>query len=533
MNGRHLQGNSDNCSSSGFVDFVPFFLVVALFFPNFGYADAPKDINNNQRAWFDGVDVNANDDYTDNPANNAVIAEWRDKSGSSNHVSGTAASQPTYVHNVLSTSRHGLDFDGTTNVLIDNDDIWVGAVNASEIFFVASTDQVKTSFNFLSTDFGTNRLGSHIPWSNGDTFFDQGICCGNPARLRGTVPIVLNEGYIWQYIGLPTLQSVVRNGDTLLSDGGAGVYNTNPNTKFSMGGHISSSTLQHHGHIYEAIFYQTSLNDAQRRILNSYLAAKWDRTMTAGGDYSDVYDGDNTANGNYDFFVGGIGQDSGLQSIGTSQGLTISDLNFLSGDDKFVLAGVDYLLTVPTIGLLNSDLPAGYSDRSNRTWYIDTTGTGGIVSLTFDATEMGLPVNNGRKYGLLYRPGQSGAFTELDTSIMSGGQVSYSLLPDDGVYAIGIIEEIELTILKTVSDESPNVGDVVIFTLAISNAGPDPATGASVNDVVPSGFGNLSAGSAPFPSSISISGNTVDWTDISIGVGSTSTVTFSAEVLSP
>ena len=113
----------------------------------------------------------------------------------------------------------------------------------------------------------------------------------------------------------------------MLTDGGAGVYN-NLNSQFSLEGRIGSTALHHHGHLYEAIFYQSELNNAQRRILVSYLAAKWDRTLPGGVDFADVYEGDSTANGNYDFFVGGIGRDDGSQSIGTSQGLTITDNNF-------------------------------------------------------------------------------------------------------------------------------------------------------------------------------------------------------------
>lgn len=98
------------------------------------HADAPTDINSNQRAWYDAVDVDANNDYTNNPAAGSLIAEWRDKSGSGNHVSGTGTAQPAYRHNVYSVSRHGVDFNGPSNILSDTDDIWIGAVDTSEIF---------------------------------------------------------------------------------------------------------------------------------------------------------------------------------------------------------------------------------------------------------------------------------------------------------------------------------------------------------------------------------------------------------------
>ena len=51
-------------------------------------AAAPDDISINQRAWFDAVDIDADTDYTDNPANNALVPNWSDKSGSGNHLSG-------------------------------------------------------------------------------------------------------------------------------------------------------------------------------------------------------------------------------------------------------------------------------------------------------------------------------------------------------------------------------------------------------------------------------------------------------------
>lgn len=94
-------------------------------------------------------------------------------------------------------------------------------------------------------------------------------------------------------------------------------------------------------------------------------------------------------------------------------------------------------------------------------------------------------------------------------------------------------EEVNLTVDKSVSDEEPAVGDTIIFTLTVSNSGPDDAEGAQVEDIVPSGFGNLQAVSVPTPSSLSIAGNTVLWTDILVPASSDTSATFSAEVLPP
>ncbi len=55
-----------------------------------------------------------------------------------------------------------------------------------------------------------------------------------------------------------------------------------------------------------------------------------------------------------------------------------------------------------------------------------------------------------------------------------------------------------LVIMKDVSDEEPQVGQTVTFTLTVSNSGPDTATSISITDIVPSGFtyteGSISGG---------------------------------------
>jgi len=93
--------------------------------------------------------------------------------------------------------------------------------------------------------------------------------------------------------------------------------------------------------------------------------------------------------------------------------------------------------------------------------------------------------------------------------------------------------EVSLTIAKSADNNAPNVGSTVVFTLQVSNAGPDAAVGASVQDVVPAGFSSLSAVSSPPGSSLAIAGNTVNWTGINVPAGGTASATFSAVVLAP
>src|SRR5262249_724354 len=51
----------------------------------------------------------------------------------------------------------------------------------------------------------------------------------------------------------------------------------------------------------------------------------------------------------------------------------------------------------------------------------------------------------------------------------------------------------DLALNKGVSDNTPNVGDTITFTITLSNTGPDPATNVRVTDLLPAGLTFVSA----------------------------------------
>jgi len=100
-----------------------------------------------------------------------------------------------------------------------------------------------------------------------------------------------------------------------------------------------------------------------------------------------------------------------------------------------------------------------------------------------------------------------------------------TLLDDD--------EEVDLVMSKSVNDDTPNIGDTIIFTLQVDNVGPDDANNVSVQDLVPAGLGSVALVNLPTGTSFNVSGNLVDWTGLSVVVGSSVSLEYSAVVLPP
>jgi len=87
----------------------------------------------------------------------------------------------------------------------------------------------------------------------------------------------------------------------------------------------------------------------------------------------------------------------------------------------------------------------------------------------------------------------------------------------------------DLSLIKTVDDPEPNIGDVVTFTITVTNDGPNDATGVDITDMVPNGYGAISS----ISDAGSEAGGVITWTGFSIPSGGSVTVTFGAEVLAP
>lgn len=210
-------------------------------------------------------------------------------------------------------------------------------------------------------------------------------------------------------------------------------------TKYRLGEWQNQNSSGLLGYVAEVIIFDKQLNSAERNILNSYLGAKYAKTV--GGD---KYSGDDTGNGDNDREVIGIGTESdGSNTTASAGGLTLTQAsNFGVGD--YLMAG-----TASTSNSENtSDISHALSSlesRWDKTWWIDVTDAGSTmtanVTLDFsDAGDMGFPDDGVSNYKLLYRSSSSGQWSYLATaSSINGDQVIFTgvSFAADGFYTLG------------------------------------------------------------------------------------------------
>jgi uncharacterized repeat protein (TIGR01451 family) len=164
---------------------------------------------------------------------------------------------------------------------------------------------------------------------------------------------------------------------------------------------------------------------------------------------------------------------------------------------------------------------SGVLSGSTITWSGLSVSNGGNIALTFDATV--LAPGMGISY-LNYA--QIEASDQFDPNSTPGNDSNNE--DDDDTQDI-TPQVADLNLDKTVSNATPNVGDVITFTITVSNAGPNDATGVAVEDLVPNGYGSITN----ISNSGVLSGSTITWSGLSITNGGNIVLTFDATVLAP
>ena len=392
--------------------------------------------------------------------------QWNDRSGNgSNAMQAMAAQRPNYISGALN-GKPVLRFTAanTDRMLATG----IPSANRASVWVVARYSSLPSPNPGLLQGAATGDAYSATPalknmgmWVSSATtqVWGRGIQTDGTSRnvtmataLATATPYVLNTMYrqsaISQYVNHGPAGSVASNG-TLRSW-----------TDMAIG--AQAGTENWNGDIAEVIAFNVDVNEAQRLIITSYLAAKYGMTLTAS---TDVYREDQPARGNYDHEVAGIGRiNSGnLHTDARGTGIVrISNPTGL-GNNEFMIWGHDNgVLGAWGVG----DVPSGVEGRFQRTWRVsERNGSGtnsvdvGAVDIAFDLTGLG-PVDPAH-LRLLVDSDNDGSFSD-ETGVEGAYLVSGALYRFDAVTLIS--DGIRFTLGTTDLGATPLPVELVSFT---------------------------------------------------------------------
>lgn len=419
-------------------------------------------------------------------ASNAVV-QWSDRSGNGNHAGQTVAAQrPLLAGSIM---------NGYPSILFDNDQtnydflrvpdnstlegmtgltgfvvyqLLPGTASSAPRCFFSKRDgvDIQEAYDwFLWGGSGSSPITQQLDIVNtnnrasSSTSYTTGTTYLNAFTYHGDTPSNSNDQIL--YDGNTVVGNGVESATSIpnyTSDLYVGILRGHTGT----GGNVS----RFNGYISEIILYNTVLNDAQRIIVNNYLAAKYGTALATG----DVYRQDDPVQGNYDHDMAGIGRTnaSNIQSDSRSGVLRIHNPTNLD-NDEFLLWGHDagYLGTFAVY-----DLPTGVEGRWQRTWRVSEVNTSytavdvGAVDITFDLSGFGSVTANDLR--LLVDTDNNGVFAN-DTPITGATSLGSGLYRFSGVTALS--NNLRFTLGTANATSTPLPVQLVDFTGELAGLG--------------------------------------------------------------
>ncbi len=191
-----------------------------------------------------------------------------------------------------------------------------------------------------------------------------------------------------------------------------------------------------------------------------------------------------------------------------------------------------YTITVTNAGpdaarsvVVTDTVPAPFVVTGVSTGSGSCIATGNLVTCALD------PLPAGATWAITVQvavPADATPGTFTNTATVAGiGDVDPSNNAASQPTTIGqLVGSADLSVAKTVDDPSPQEGDTITYTVTVTNAGPDDATGVQVTDVLPAGLTFVSAAA----SQGSYDQGTGVWDVGALAVGETATLVIQVQV---
>ena len=377
-----------------------------------------------------------------------------DLSGYNNHFVQTDVIYQPSITTI--NGFNALDFDGSGDFLLNKDgNNYLDGQTAFTLLFVIKSDVTATDKGFFIADYpegsddslalrydatGTNGGQANIltasTGANGVVESSAGIQSTNNQLIT----------FSWVSNTAPKLHINGAENTLSYSNLVLGTISCSDTVVLGKGGQDVNVTDGWDGLIAEVIYFNRQLNSAERTIVENYIAARYNLTIS-NDEYSST---------TYIYDVAGIGIESdGDHSGSVSAGFGLyEDNSTLNVNGEYIFVAHDNtdndIASIRTGIEITTNLGASGA-AWNRDWYLEkSTGADVDARIFFDfgdGIEGGGVPQNISNYRLIYRAGTSGNYTVVTTTssgIQSGDQVYFEVENDhllNGYYTLGTVDQ--------------------------------------------------------------------------------------------
>jgi len=381
---------------------------------------------------------------TDTTVEGAEVTTWNDQANNHDAI-GSGTTRPTYQNDAADQLNFNptLRFDGSDDFL----GITRNFPERNYSHFVV----------YNTTDAGGSLSAIVSPVAPGAGPVDRNFSLSGARlhhRLWSEQRIVgdtgLNDGL--SHIAGVTVENGI--GQTLYSDGTQVASGSKDFSNFTWDAGMVLGNNRYHGalegDIAEVLFFDSALSATDHKQVESYLAIKYGVTLdqTTANDYrasngAVLFDAAGAMNG-YRNDIAGIGVDD-AGGLTQPQSRSQNDDGIVTVGNASSLENMDFLLwgnDDVSLTQITSNMPAGLTSRTARTWRFEETNDVGTVDVSFDTASLG--VYNSSAAGYVLMTDGDADFTDAVTvsgSTLINGVVTFTgvAVSDGQFFTLGVL----------------------------------------------------------------------------------------------